>query len=691
MTRAANLAKIVTDANLEGTVDVAGAFTSLGIDDNADATAITISSGEDVGIGTASPNISSVGKALTINTTSSVILELAKNGSRVANFYSDGTNASLTNNTNNALTFLTNNSERMRIDNSGNVGIGTTSPSAQLHISGTDTSDQVIIENTDTGGGSAPDLVLFRNSSSPADNDVIGRIDFRGDDDNGTARDYVTLFSTITDASTATPAGSFAIQTRNGSSQTTRLIVDGSGNVGIGTSSPDTNLDIERSSNDTGGIKVQNTNNSQGSAVAQVEISGGDNAYANLLLECNSTNHSVRQDGSGNLKFINATTERMRIDSSGNVGIGTSSPSEPLRIQSDDGGDFDPSNVVLNNALMLKNSTSGANNCITIAMATESNGEVYLSTVQNSSNNAADFAISTRDSGARAERMRIASDGNVAIGGTPDSAFRLSVNGDGSNEIGATQYRNASSGGNVFTCGMLSATSSSALLNVVGNANLVIKTNDTERMRIDGSGYIYVATGGAEPSASQVGVSIKGAQGQNFWKSANSGTSGYDHLKFFNGNGAVGSIFTNGSATTYSTSSDYRLKENVTTSWDATTRLKQLKPSRFNFIADADTTVDGFLAHEVSSIVPEAIGGTKDATEELTNVVLNADGTVNKSDISQSDWTAGKSDGTYVSDTTWVASKTVPKYQSIDQSKLVPLLVKTIQELEARITILESA
>jgi hypothetical protein len=93
-----------------------------------------------------------------------------------------------------------------------------------------------------------------------------------------------------------------------------------SGNVGIG-SSPDTNLDVERSSNDTGGIKVQNTNNAQASAVAQVEISGGDNAYANLLLECNATNHSIRQDGSGNLKFINASTERLRIDSGGDVKV----------------------------------------------------------------------------------------------------------------------------------------------------------------------------------------------------------------------------------------------------------------------------------------------------------------------------------------------------------------------------------
>ena len=104
----------------------------------------------------------------------------------------------------------------------------------------------------------------------------------------------------------------------------TPLYVDQTNNrLGVGTTSPDTNFDVERSSNDTGGIKVQNTNNSQGSAVAQVEISGGDNAYANLLLECNATNHSIRQDNSGNLKFMNASSERLRIDSSGNLLVGT--------------------------------------------------------------------------------------------------------------------------------------------------------------------------------------------------------------------------------------------------------------------------------------------------------------------------------------------------------------------------------
>ena len=171
-----------------------------------------------------------------------------------------------------------------------------------------------------------------------------------------------------------------------------------------------------------------------------------------------------------------------------------------------------------------------------------------------------------------------------------------------------------------------------------------------------------------------------------------SGNHSYIADKFRNNaGGVVGTIAVSNSATAYNTSSDYRLKENVSYSFDATSRLKKLKPARFNFILDADTTVDGFIAHEVSSIVPEAITGAKDDTESMANVVLNADGTRLTDDVTQEKWIQGKADETYASDTTWVATQTVPKYQAIDQSKIVPLLVKTILELEARITALEGA
>ena len=141
-----------------------------------------------------------------------------------------------------------------------------------------------------------------------------------------------------------------------------------------------------------------------------------------------------------------------------------------------------------------------------------------------------------------------------------------------------------------------------------------------------------------------------------------------------NASTVVGTVTTTASATSYNTSSDYRLKENVDYTWDATTRLKQLKPARFNFITDdTNTLVDGFLAHEVSSIVPEAITGEKDAMMdekyEITPAVKGADGGVVTEAV--------------------MGTHSVPNYQSIDQAKLVPLLVKTIQELEARITTLE--
>jgi hypothetical protein len=128
-------------------------------------------------------------------------------------------------------------------------------------------------------------------------------------------------------------------------------------------------------------------------------------------------------------------------------------------------------------------------------------------------------------------------------------------------------------------------------------------------------------------------------------------TSGWGYVRFFYGGSQIGQISQNGTtAVQYLTSSDYRLKENVVDLTGATDRLKQIPVHQFNFIGEPDRTVDGFLAHEVQAIVPEAIHGTKDE--------VDADGN--------------------------------PVYQGIDQSKLVPLLVATIKELEARITALEA-
>ena len=184
--------------------------------------------------------------------------------------------------------------------------------------------------------------------------------------------------------------------------------------------------------------------------------------------------------------------------------------------------------------------------------------------------------------------------------------------------------------------------------------------NAIEAGRIDHGGHVYFC-GMTELSAAS---NIKGVNIQNSPNNgrinlhANSSAGTAHGILFYHSGGNVGQINYGSSSTSYNTSSDYRLKENVVAISDGITRLKTLKPSRFNFKVDKDTTVDGFLAHEVTA-VPEAIHGTKDevATEDDENRG------VKKGD---------------------------PIYQGIDQSKLVPLLTAALQEAVDKIEILET-
>lgn len=152
---------------------------------------------------------------------------------------------------------------------------------------------------------------------------------------------------------------------------------------------------------------------------------------------------------------------------------------------------------------------------------------------------------------------------------------------------------------------------------------------------------------GSQPAAGVDGVSIEGDANPRMKMGFASNLGVF--LQFYGSSAAVGSISTSGGSTTYSTTSDYRVKENISEMTGAVDRVKNLNPVRFNFIGQ-DSAVDGFLAHEVQTIVPESVVGEKDAVDDDGN----------------------------------------PIYQGIDQSKLVPVLVSAIKELTARIEALEA-
>ena len=140
------------------------------------------------------------------------------------------------------------------------------------------------------------------------------------------------------------------------------------------------------------------------------------------------------------------------------------------------------------------------------------------------------------------------------------------------------------------------------------------------------------------------------------------------------GSTIIGSITNTSTVTSYNTTSDYRLKENVVGISGAIDRVKQLSPKRFNFKVDEDVTVDGFIAHEVSSIVPEAISGEKDAMRdeeyEVTPAVEASEGVDAVPAV--------------------MRTRSVPDYQGIDQSKLIPLLTAALQEAITKIETLET-
>ena len=201
----------------------------------------------------------------------------------------------------------------------------------------------------------------------------------------------------------------------------------------------------------------------------------------------------------------------------------------------------------------------------------------------------------------------------------------------------------------------------------------------TERARLtsDGSFLVGTSSGSARINSYYAGGTAYSAKinasGSGMEVSSEGLSNTMTALSFRTNYGAVGSI-TCGSSTAYNTTSDYRLKENVVDLTGASDRINQIPVHRFNFIADPDRTVDGFLAHEVQDIVPEAITGTKDAMRdeeyEVTPAVLDDDGNVVTEAV--------------------MGTRSVPDYQGIDQSKLVPLLTAALQEALAKIETLET-
>jgi hypothetical protein len=523
-------------------------FTSTGIDDNATSTAITIDSSENVGLGVTTVD-TALGTKLHVGGT--IRTDTGSAGANPAivfdhdNFADADANYIMLDRTSEAMRFSVNASERMRIDSSGNVGIGTSSPTTPLTVAG---------KGTFSGAGSFEALELITSDTNRVY--VTGNSSVSGDMWRlGTSASNPNLNIDALQSS-----GEILFRT-GGTNE--RMRIDENGNVGIGTSSPAVELEI------ASGQPELRLTDTDGTDQESTFVQAGGTLYLNLQNNTNNGAFRVRGFASG------SPTDHFLVNGSGNVGIGTSSPAYSLDV-----------NVPTLATARFKRSSAGSSSTVYFTdgndvdhfiQADAGSGHFFLKT-----SNAARFYVDN------SEAMRISSAGDFGIATTSSVGSDSTGQGFWFNNSEAARFSRAS--------------------NVCSILNRITTTGSVQSLRYNGS--------------------------------------------------QVGSISVTASATAFNTTSDYRLKENVVAIDGAIDRVKLLKPSRFNFIADPDTTVDGFVAHEVSGIVPEAVHGEKDA--------VDADGN--------------------------------PEYQGIDQSKLVPVLTAALQEaltkieaLEARIVALETA
>lgn len=606
-----------------------------------------------------------------------------------------------------SLTFSTGESgvsfqERMRITSTGNVGIGTTSPGAKLDVQGTQ--GQLFSVTDDLSGSifAVADIsgvpIFDVNSSGVSYFD--GKVGIGTDSPSSKLsikNDGVQLSLQRADATGAEwkfyswgsglnifPVSASEIYIGRDGATTNLQLHNGilkvlgtgdsyfTGNVGIGTTSPQ-----QHQSTTERVLHISNSN----AASLNLDATNGD-CY--VLSSTAGGNFSIYNDDTNNTAFI--------IDDASNVGIGTTSPLNKTHIVGptlatgtetsyglavSDVGD-ETKTLILGYDLVndvgiiqaIDQQTAWKN----LAFGISGNSKVGIGTVSPTSkleisgptgSYLSGIGFSAIGTGARtyrtyigtngyfyfddatggSSRLTIDTSGNVGIGTTsPDELLHVSgsikwegVGTAGTLSGGETYVSISGDGDDIALIDSnvgIGTTSPANKLDVVGISRFTHSSSTGYR------GAIETVTDNAYPTW-DIG-----------WLHARSSSSNYGNVARFNDqNGSqIGAITYSGTTgVSYGTTSDYRLKENIKEISDSISRVKKLKPCRFNFTTEKDRIVDGFIAHEVQEVVPEAVHGEKDALQE--------DGSIDT--------------------------------QTLETSRLVPVLTKALQEAIDKIEKLE--
>jgi hypothetical protein len=604
-----------------------------------------------LGVGTTAPTSYAGYKSVTVENSTGGVLVLRNTGN-TANLEvaANSTETYIKNVTNTPLTFGTNNTEKMRITSAGRLGIGTTAPSSNLSVYTADTYAATFNTGITTLATTRISLGGFSNAT--------------GGEGGSAAIGAVHNHS-------STALSSLAFYTHNGSTLFEAARIDSSGNLGLGVTPSAWNVNYKP-------IEIGRVGNAILGGVAGSSMEMMTNVFVDSVGNYKYANNGAATDyyqfagahiwynaPSGTAGNAISFTQAMTLDVSGNLGIGTASPAAKLHI----GGvgsalAFDTTGQAASNTISTINSFDMSLYC----------GRGSTSRVNLTSNGDITFANSGT------EKMRLNSSGKLMLGTdvsniSPGTITLTQSYGIEWNWTTGASYANifnqASSAALVLASGYQrgisgvykSSTGAGWAKSAISIEYGAIKffTDDittvavgtditpSERARIDSSGSLLVGTTSAN-GAGGLTVSPNLSSGSPFvcWNRTATGATS-TAVAFRNGGTDVGLIQFSNTATSYITSSDYRLKENVAPMTGALDKVAQLKPCTYTWKADGSAG-QGFIAHELQAVVPDCVTGTKDAEDK---------------------------DGK-------------PQYQGVDTSFLVATIVAALQEQQAMFTELKA-
>ena len=545
---------------------------------------------------------------------------------------------------------------------------GAITSSAGATITTADNTAQLTLKSTDADANVGPLLVMMRDSSSPADNDILARIDFKGDNDAGEETFFGSINAIATDVSDGAEDAQikhrlmiggavsnvfelnsseiifnedskdidFRVES-NGSAN--MLFVDaGNDRVGIGTSTVDRQLHIEGSSSTAYSssdfdqpynlIKIENTNTSS-SMAAGVQFLVGSNGEAAI---------SATRTGDGAAALCFGTrgsgnrAERMRLDSSGNLLVGKTSSNIGTA-----GSEVTPTYISAtraSNAPLFLNRTTDTGALISLRQDNVSYGQINSFVTGGTNYLHISSSGGSNKSGLIFETSRIypsldfsASSGTVDLGTS-------SVN-----------FKRAYFSATVFAAGVGGISDDNTYINFAGSDVMQFFTGGSERGRIDSSGnHNFNYTGfDAGLGNTTTGVSIRAdnlvtLSSASGYLSINRNGDG-TRIQFNNSGNTRGTITVTGTSTAYNTSSDRRLKSNIQDAASASAKIDAMKVRQFDWTEDGKHQDYGMIAQELQSIEPLAVSGSEDSDEMM----------------------------------------------GVDYSKLVPMLIKYVQELKTEL------